>query len=535
VDSGGCASEVRGPAGGLRPSSVYRRRTALRAWCGVIFSACLAACSPADTTQSQRGPILTIGVPESGVNGPDLGTGSLIRQSTLEGLTQVNVSVDGRALPRLAESWSWENSGRRLRLRLRSGVLFHDGTKLTPSVAADAVRVAIDQEGNKALYPSLAMITAVQPDGESELVLDLSEPSAFLPEDLDFPLAIGNGNIGTGPFVLISRDSSGVVLRRFDHYYLGAPEIEEVTIRPFDTLRTAWTSLLRGDLDMVTDVPPEAVEFIQNEQIQVVVYARSYQFVVVFNLQRPPFNSSSLRRALNVAVDRETLIANVLQNQGEPSSGPIWPRHWAYDRSLSPYSFDRDFATTLLDNAGFREGRLPGTSDSAPARLRFTCLLPQGFSLLERIGLEVQRQLFEVGVDVQFDVVPARDFDARIREGNFEAVLVDMISGPTLARPHVFWGSPRREGLHAFGYQNNEAARLFELLRTSGNDAAVRSAVGRLQRVLLDDPPALFLAWNQRARAVTRRFRLIGQTGHDPLVTIRQWTENTDTPVVSTR
>jgi peptide/nickel transport system substrate-binding protein len=507
----------------------------LRVWCGVIFCACLSACSSADAPQSERRPILTIGVPESGVNGPDLGTGSLIRNSTLEGLTQVNVSVDGRARPRLAESWSWENGGRRLRLQLRAGVLFHDGTKLTPSVVADAVRAAIDQPGNQALYPSLAVITAVHPEGESELVLDLSEPSAFLPEDLDFPLAIGKGDVGTGPFVLVSRDANGVILRRFDDYYLGAPEIEEITVRPYNTLRTAWTSLLRGELDMVTDVPPEAVEFIQNDQIQVMVYARSYQFVVVFNLQKPPFNSSSLRRALNVAIDRDTLIATVLQKQGEPSTGPIWPRHWAYDRSMLPYSFDPQFATTLLDNAGFTEGRLPGTANSAAARLRFTCLLPQGFSLLERIGLEVQRQLFEVGVDVQFDVVPPRDFDSRIRDGNFDAVLVDMISGPTLARPHVFWGSPRREGLHAFGYQNHEAARLFEQLRTSTNDAAVRSAVGRLQRVLLDDPPALFLAWNQRARAVTRRFRVIGETGHDPLLTIRQWTENTDRPVISTR
>ena len=155
--------------------------------------------------------------------------------------------------------------------------------------------------------------------------------------------------------------------------------------------------------------------------------------------------------------------------------------------------------------------------------------------MLERIGLEIQRQLYDIGVDMQFDVVPAQEFDARMRDGRFEAALVDMISGPTLARPHIFWGSPRREGLHAFGYQNPEATRLFELLRASTNEAAIRSAVGRLQRVLLDDPPALFLAWNQRARAVSSRFRVPNEPGRDPLLTIRQWTENTDSPRVSTQ
>jgi ABC-type transport system substrate-binding protein len=151
------------------------------------------------------------------------------------------------------------------------------------------------------------------------------------------------------------------------------------------------------------------------------------------------------------------------------------------------------------------------------------------------MGLEVQRQLFDVGVDMQFEVVPLQEWDQRIREGRFQAVMIDMISGPTLARPHLFWAYPRREGLHAFGYENAEAGRLFELLRRSTNETAVRSAVGRLQRVMLDDPPALFLAWNQRARAVSSRFHVAGDPGRDPLLTIRQWTETPVRPAVSTQ
>jgi ABC-type transport system substrate-binding protein len=161
--------------------------------------------------------------------------------------------------------------------------------------------------------------------------------------------------------------------------------------------------------------------------------------------------------------------------------------------------------------------------------------LPEGFSLLERIGLEVQKQLYDIGVDAQFEVVSFQEWDRRIREGDFEAALIDMISGPTLARPHLFWAGPGREGLHAFGYRNSEAERLFELLRRSTNETAIRSAVGRLQRVMLEDPPALFLAWNQRARAVSSRFRVAGQEGRDPLLTIWQWTENSDRPPVSTQ
>ncbi|OFW12700.1 MAG: hypothetical protein A3F70_16425 [Acidobacteria bacterium RIFCSPLOWO2_12_FULL_67_14] len=367
-----------------------------------------------------------------------------------------------------------------------------------------------------------------------QLVVELSKPSAFLPDDLDLPLSLGPDGVGTGAFRLTRRDSSGAELERFDRYYLGVPKIDRIVVLVSDNLRTSWARLLRGEVDMVTDVPPEAVEFIQNDDIQVISFARSFQFLIAFNARATSFRSPAVRRALNAAINREALIANVLQGQGHPATGPIWPQHWAYDSSVQPFGFDPRGAVSALEAEGYQ--LQPGSDDAnrPPARLRFTCLLPAEFSLLERIGLEVQKQLYDIGVDVQFDPLPPEEYSLRISEGRFEAVLVDMISGPALARPHIFWGAPRREGLHAFGYANAEALRLFELLGSSTNEAATRSAVGRLQRVLLDDPPALFLAWNERARAVRRQFN-IPSSGGDPLFTIPQWTENTDRQPVSTQ
>src|SRR6185503_3745585 len=109
---------------------------------------------------------------------------------------------------------------------------------------------------------SVNYVRAVTAQGERELVIDLSEPSAFLPEDLSLPLQLKDNSNGTGPYRLTKREKSEIVLERFDQYYLGAPAISRVTIRPFDALRTTWTSLLRGEVDMVTEVPPDAIEFI---------------------------------------------------------------------------------------------------------------------------------------------------------------------------------------------------------------------------------------------------------------------------------
>jgi ABC-type transport system substrate-binding protein len=489
--------------------------------CGVLFvsATLLSGCGPASTSEGGGRNILTIGVPEGVVAGTDLGVQSLATALTLEGLTQL--SPDGRPIPRLAQSWSWERDGLSLRMVLRPDVILHDGTPLTAGLAADLVRDAVTRPSNRAQLTSLSDITAIRGEGEYELVIDLARRSVFLLEDLELPLAVGPQRLGTGPYRVVKREPTEIVLQRFEKYYLGIPKIDEVVIKPFG-MRTAWASLLRGEVDVVTEIPPDAVEFVQNEEVDVISYERRYQYLVAFNSSRPPFNSAPVRRALNYAINRDTLIQDILE-LGNPSTGPLWPKHWAYDTSVASYTFDAGLAAALLDSAGVRqEIRQAGRPGS---RLRFTCLIPANFSLIERVGLHVQKQLYDVGVDMQFEVVSIEEFGTRIREGRFEAILPpDMVSGPSFGRSYLFWASQTQfKGLNVFGYENAEAERLFGILRTSVNEAAIRSATSNLQRVLLEDPPALFLAWNERSRAVRRDFKVIRDPGRDPVSTIWRW------------
>lgn len=522
-----------------RYSSAFPKRcTGLWFWCGVFFflASFVGACGSPSPDLAPVSDVIRIGYPEGVTGGPGVGVGELINNLSLGGLTDVN--VEGKATPRLAEGWAWENSGRRLRVTLRSGVTFHDGTPLTSTIAADLLRQAIERPANRLQYASYGDIADIRAEGELQVVIDLLRESAFLPEDLDVNLRVGTQDDGSGPYRVIKRTPKEVVLEGFDQYYLGRPRIRQFIVTPFDTLRTAWTSMLRGDLDMVTDVPPDAVEFMSNDDIEVISFARSYQTLVAFNSKRAPFNSPAVRRALNLAVDRNRLIANVLQGRGSASSGPLWPMYWAYDNSVAPYAFDPTLAASILDEAGYYVGKAPRREDgSAPrARLRFTCLIPAGFTIWERIALEVQRNLYNIDVDMQFQVVPFQEFDALFREGRFEAALIDMISGPSPSRAYIFWQSARRhKGLNVFGYENSEAERLWEVIRTTTNEGAVRTATRRLQSVLLDDPPALFLYWSQRARAVRRDFQVVQTAGQDPMLTMWQWRPRDRARAASTR
>lgn len=496
------------------------RRADRTVWRGaaLLFSFLCLTCSPVVSKTERSQTDLIIGAPE----GTELGVSQAARFLTLDGLTQL--TVDGRAVPRLASDWRWEDGGLRLRVVLPPQVTFHDGTALTPTLLAEILGREISDPANRTVYPSLTYVKSVEASGDG-VVLNLSEPAAFLPEDLEIWIELDSPSRGTGPFRVVSRTPQEIVLERFGDYRGGSSDIRRVIVKPFPTLRTAWTSLLRGEVDVVTDVPPDAVEFIRNDDVQVISFERRYQFLIAFNSRRPPLSSPLVRRALNLAIDRDALVQEVLHGRGNPSTGPLWPKYWAYDPSVAPYPFDPAQAAALLDEAGLRMPSASPDPSRPPARLRLTCLVPENFNVWERIALKVQRDLFDIGVDIQFRPVPLNEFGRLLQTGRFEAVLNDMVSGPTPGRAYIFWRSTRalKGPYNIFGYENEEAERLFDILQRSTNDAAIRSATRRLQRVFLDDPPALFLAWTDRARAIRREFLVPEEPGRDPMLSVGRW------------
>jgi peptide/nickel transport system substrate-binding protein len=491
----------------------------------VLFVALVAvSCTGTGSSRDVRPPepiVLRVGVPEGNASSEDVGVNQFVDFLRAESLT-LN-GIDGRAVPRLAERWEWQDKDMALRVVLKPSVFLHDNVPFAGATAANLVREAVTTPANLARYPSFADIETVTALQEHELLIRLKRPSAMLPEDLSVPLGIkrDGGGTGSGPFRIVSKEP--VELEAFDRYHLGKPAIDRVIVRKFDGVRAGWASMLRGELDMLYDVPADAVEFIRNDDVEVISVPRWYQYLLAFNSKHPVLKSPFVRKALNIAIDRAEIVKKVLNGAGEASSGPLHPKYWAYDSTQVQYQYDPVGAAALLDAAGFP---LPKTaSGRGPrARFRFTAVLPQDFAVWEQVALEIQRDLINVGVDMQFKPMPLDQFGDTIGSGAFDAVLADMISGPTPARANLSWRSARRvKGpFNVFGYENSEADRLLESLFRATNEAATRSATAKLQRVMQDDPPALFVAWTTRTRAISKRFAFPG-TSRDPLVDISQW------------
>ena len=113
-------------------------------------------------------------------------------------------------------------------------------------------------------------------------------------------------------------------------------------------------------------------------------------------------------------------------------------QHWAYTPLEHAFSFDPASARALLDRAGYP--LKPSQERGVPIRFAFTCLVFGNDSRFERLAMIAQKQLADVGIDMQLEPLPLDELAPRIRSGDFDAFLFEM-AGPRLSRVYDFWRS----------------------------------------------------------------------------------------------
>ncbi len=404
--------------------------------------------------------------------------------------TLVTVDWDGRPAFLLAESAAVSADGLALTVTLRPGIKFHTGEVVTAervrgllSAKADFMKdvAGVDAEGERTIRIRLKSANA----------LSLAALSEYTIHDEKNP------QLRTGPFRIVSA-SPNAVLERFPQYHRGMPTVARIEIQQYPNHRAAWTAMLRGEVNFLHEVNRESIDFIQaGGTIAAYPMLRPYYYGLVFNQAHPILQRRAVRVALNETIDREEIVRNGMRGHGRAADGPIWPYHWAHPGGRKAPAPNPQAARVRLDAEQLPVAAArPG---SMPARFAFTCLTIEGDTRFERIALVVQRQLFEIGVDMQMQPVPAAEFNKRLAAGNYDAFLIEMASGRTLAWPYAWWRSPGLTESVSIGYTG--ADEELDRMRAAGTDEAVRIAVADVMRVLREDPPALFLVWPYETRA----------------------------------
>jgi ABC-type transport system substrate-binding protein len=210
-----------------------------------------------------------------------------------------------------------------------------------------------------------------------------------------------------------------------------------------------------------------------------------------------------------------------MRGWGVVADSPVWRFHWAYEPLESTQAYDPRKAVALLEQAGYP--LRPSTAEAPASRLSFRCLFVNEDPQYERIALMVQRQLFDIGVDVELLPLTLRDLAARAGAGDFDALLAPANAGRSLMFTHLFWRSPTpgEPAIWRTGYSGADAA--LDRLRASTSDDELRASLRQLTERFRDDAPAIFIAWTEVTRAVSSEISVGEESAADPFMSLWKW------------
>ena len=353
--------------------------------CIVLLLACSHAAPAKDTGAGEnseryggtyRAPLLNNPANLDPANAQDVYAIEVIQQ-IFDGLVQF--SPDLFVVPALAKNWEVDGNGKTYRFFLREDATFHNGSPVTAKDVVFSLTRLLKADSSSTIVSHLLKIKGAQDylDGKADHVVGLETPDdhtvvARLEEPYaPFLVALGmyqakivpmeevvkdeklfsQKPVGSGPFRLVEWEpNKRIVLKNFANYYRGRPFLDavEFVIYPGIQIENVWEDFESGKLDQMPIYGAIRQKAEQQQGIQVTHRpSLSLQFYG-FNCQQAHLKDPDLRKALSLAINREGLVADVLNGQFPVARGILPPGMPGYQPEDNVAGYDLETARQLI-------------------------------------------------------------------------------------------------------------------------------------------------------------------------------------------
>jgi len=459
----------------------------------------------------------------------------LVRYLTAGVLLRFN-RFSQRVEPALAESWSLSPDGKTLTFKMRPGEKFSDGSSLTAQDAAWSIRRVLlpataAPVGEEFVSP--ASVTVDTPD-PTTVVVNLSRRIVGIGKVFD-EIAIepmnrpSDGRITAGPFIVADyRRSQYVRLRRNPYYrgvVTGAPayatgirldilENTEQEIRLFE----------HDEYDLIDELQPDYFEMLRHRDPAAVrdlgpslnteqMWFNQSPVAPLPTWEKGWFASREFRVAVSQAIHRDDLARVAYLGHATPAYSFISPANTAwYNRNISATHTDLAAARAGLARAGFY---FSGSQliDATGHAVKFSILTNAGNEARQKMATLIQQDLAALGMQVS---VVALDFPALIERlmhtQDYEACLLGlenvdpdpntMMNLWLSSSPNHQWNPS--EKAPATGWEA-EIDREMNIQASSASDPVRKQAVDRVQQIIADQQPFIYLVYPNVLVAISPR------------------------------
>ena len=440
----------------------------------------------------------------------------------------IKYDKDIRIVGDLAESWEISKDGLVITFHLRRGVRWHDGRPFTAADVLYTYQVTVDPKTPTAYAGDFLKVKKAEVLDDWTFRATYDKPFApalmswsvgILPKHLlagkeitTSPL--GRRPIGTGPYKFKEWvTGQKIVLVSNPDYFEGRPHIDGYILRIIPDTATMFLELRANGIDRMGLTPLQNTRQTENNlfrknynKYRYLSFAYTY---MGYNLKNPLFTDKRVRQAIAHAVNREEMIDGVLLGLGKSSTGPYKPGTWAYNPRVRTYPYDPAKAKALLAEAGWKDLNSNGVLEREGRPFEFEIITNQGNEIRAKCAEIIQRRLAEVGIKVTIRVVEwaafVKDF---INKRKFDATIL----GWTIPMdPDLYdvWHSSKTgpEELNFISYQNAEVDALIEKGRETFDQSERKRCYDRIQEILAEEQPYLFLYVPDALPIIHARFR----------------------------
>ncbi|MFN7250214.1 MAG: glutathione ABC transporter substrate-binding protein [Anaerobacillus sp.] len=427
-----------------------------------------------------------------------------VQSVILEGLLAFDENMN--LVKTLATDYEFNDTATEITFELREGVSFHDGSPFNAEVVKVNLDFVRDRDNGMARASFFSFIDEVIINNDYSVTIRSTEPNAAMASYLAHSAAsfksidevnkkiadpeynADRNPVGTGPFKFAEwRDSSHVKVVPFDNYWNeeGKAKVESITFKPVVEASTRVNMLKTGEVDIVFPLPTlSADELEADANIDVFTGSSTDTFYIGMNVSLDKYKDVRVRRAMNHAVNKDALIAQVLDGYGQVLNSAIAPAVYGYDPQAI-YEFDQDKAKELLAEAGAENGfdAVLWTRNST----EFLTVAENVAIQLGAVGINVDVQAYETGT--LFDMLDAGEgtdlFIGRWSPGTGEA---DWGLRPNFASDRI---PPNYN--NAGYYINEDLDKLFNDALSSPDQEETLRIYAEAQKVIFEDAPWVFL------------------------------------------
>lgn len=428
----------------------------------------------------------------------------------------------------LAESWKVSKDGLVITFHLRRGVKWHDGYPFTAQDVLFTYTVTIDPKTPTAYSGDFLKVkkAEVLDDYTFQVTYDkpfapalMSWGSPILPKHLlegkditTSPLA--RHPIGTGPYIFKEwLPGQKIVLVSNPDYFEGRPYIDGNVMRIIPDTATMFLELRANGIDRMNLTPLQYTRQTENNlfrknfnKYRYLSFSYTY---LGYNLKNPLFTDKRVRQAIAYGINKEEIIQGILLGLGKEATGPYKPGTWVFNPNVKKYPYNPGKARELLAAAGWKDTDGDGILDKDGQPFVFEIITNQGNEIRAKSTEIIQRRLSEIGIKVKIRVLEWAAFvNDFINKRRFDATIL----GWTIPLdPDIYdvWHSSKTgpQELNFITYKNDEVDKLIEKGRGTFDQKERKKYYDRIQEILAEEQPYLFLYVPDALPIIHARFR----------------------------